>query len=129
MSRVRQRGTNAELAVAAALRDLGMSYRRNVADLPGSPDFANRTRNWVIFVHGCFWHQHTGCRRATIPKTNEQFWRAKFLANRARDARAIGELRHRGFRVCVVWECQTDDAARLVRQLARRLRKAPIVCR
>ena len=63
MSRVRQRGTNAELAVAATLRDLGISYRTNVADLPGSPDFANRTRNWAVFVHGCFWHRHTNCTR------------------------------------------------------------------
>src|SRR5437762_9074643 len=82
MSRVRQRGTDAELAVAAALRQLGISYRLNVTSLPGSPDFANRRRKWTVFVHGCFWHQHTGCKRATVPKTNADFWRDKFHANR-----------------------------------------------
>lgn len=109
MSRVRQRGTEAELAVAAALRKLGMGYRLNVTSLPGSPDFANRRMGWAIFVHGCFWHQHTGCKRATIPKTNQDFWRDKFSTNRIRDARAIRELRNLGFRVSLIWECQTEN--------------------
>jgi DNA mismatch endonuclease, patch repair protein len=125
MSRVRQRGTDAELAVAVTLRRLGISYRRNVACLPGSPDFANRTRNWAIFVHGCFWHRHTGCKRATVPKTNEAFWREKFANNRVRDARAIRRLRHLGFRVCLIWQCQTENPARLAACLDARLRKRP----
>jgi DNA mismatch endonuclease, patch repair protein len=119
MSRVRQRGTEAELAVAAALRKLGLSYRLSVNSLPGSPDFANRKMKWAIFVHGCFWHQHSGCKRATIPKTNEDFWRDKFLTNRTRDARAIRELRHLGFRVSLIWECQTEDPAGLVARVRR----------
>jgi DNA mismatch endonuclease (patch repair protein) len=119
MSRVRQRGTEAELAVAAALRRLGISYRLNVASLPGSPDFANQRMKWAIFVHGCFWHRHTGCKRATIPKTNEEFWRDKFLSNRIRDARAIRELRYLGFRVSLVWECQTEDPADLIARVRR----------
>src|SRR5215469_18335167 len=109
MSRVRQRGTEAELAVAAALRQLGVSYRLNVTSLPGSPDFANRKMKWAIFVHGCFWHRHTGCKRATVPKTNEDFWRDKFSTNRLRDAHAIRELRRLGFRVSLIWECQTEN--------------------
>ena len=123
MSRVRQQGTEAELAVAQALTRLGIRYRRNVSSLPGSPDFANRKLKWAIFVHGCFWHQHTGCKRATIPKTNECFWRDKFLANRLRDARAIRKLRRIGFRVSLVWECQTEDPARLVARLSARFPK------
>jgi len=109
MSRVRQRGTAAELVVATMLRSLGASYRVNVRKLPGSPDFANRTRKWAVFVHGCFWHQHVGCKRATVPKSNKKFWREKFTANRKRDRRAVLDLRRSGYRVTVVWECETDD--------------------
>jgi DNA mismatch endonuclease Vsr len=109
MARIRQRGTAAELVVAASLRSLGASYRLNVRKLPGSPDFANRTRKWAIFVHGCFWHHHAGCKRATVPKSNKKFWREKFTANRTRDKRAILELKRSGFRVAVVWECEIAD--------------------
>jgi DNA mismatch endonuclease (patch repair protein) len=119
MSRVRQRGTKAELVTAAALRRLGISYRLNVSSLPGSPDFANRRRMWAIFVHGCFWHQHTGCRRATVPRTNTDFWRDKFLTTRVRDARALRELRRQGYRVVVVWECEAANAERLRERLQR----------
>ena len=119
MSRVRQRGTEAELAVAAVLRQLGVGYRLNVTSLPGSPDFANRKMKWAIFVHGCFWHRHTGCKRATLPKTNQDFWRDKFLANRVRDARAIRTLRSLGFKVSLVWECQTEDSTRLLVRLTK----------
>src|ERR1700674_5066845 len=109
MARVRQRGTAAELVVASALRSLGASYRLNVRTLPGSPDFANRTRRWAVFVHGCFWHRHAGCVRATVPKTNKKFWQTKFAANRVRDRRAIRMLRRSGYRVIVVWECEVEN--------------------
>lgn len=109
MARVRQRDTRPEREVASALRSLGASYRKNVRGLPGSPDFANKSRRWAVFVHGCFWHRHTGCRRATIPKANRTFWLDKFAANRSRDARAIRALRRLGFRVAVIWECQTAE--------------------
>ncbi len=89
MGRVRQRDTRPEQAVALALRSLGIAYRKNVRGLPGSPDFANKSGKWAVFVHGCFWHRHTGCRRATTPKANREFWLTKFAANRTRDARAI----------------------------------------
>jgi DNA mismatch endonuclease (patch repair protein) len=113
MARVRQRGTAAELVVAASLRSLGASYRLNVRALPGSPDFANRTKKWAIFVHGCFWHQHARCKRATIPKSNKKFWLEKFAANRVRDQRALRMLRRAGYRVVVIWECETMDAERV----------------
>jgi DNA mismatch endonuclease Vsr len=113
MAGVRQRGTAAELFVASALRDLGAAYRKNVKDLPGSPDFANKRRHWAVFVNGCFWHAHTGCRRATVPKTNRDFWLDKFRRNRMRDAASIWELRRQGFRVAVLWECECEgDEAR-----------------
>lgn len=108
MGRVRQRGTAPELAVAAALRQLGLAYRKNVRTLPGAPDFANRRRRWAVFVNGCYWHHH-GCSRGTTPTRNREFWIAKFATNRARDAAAIRALRTAGFRVVVIWECQSRN--------------------
>jgi DNA mismatch endonuclease, patch repair protein len=117
MARVRQRNTAAEGAVAKVLRDIGVAYRLNARSLPGSPDFANRRRRWAIFVHGCFWHQHTGCPKATVPKRNRDFWLEKFTTNRQRDARSVKQLRQMGFRVFVIWECQSKDPTSLMRRL------------
>jgi DNA mismatch endonuclease Vsr len=117
MAGIRQAKTRPEALVAADLRAMGIRYRRNVRSLPGSPDFANVSRRWAIFVNGCFWHQHTGCRRATIPKSNAAFWQEKFRANRARDARAINHLRARGFKVLVVWECSVRHQSARLRQI------------
>lgn len=119
MSRVRQSGTSAEKVVASVLRDAGFSYRLNVRSLPGSPDFANRKRHWAVFVNGCFWHHHTACKRATVPKTNGTFWREKFVANRRRDAEAIAALRRLDLRVVIVWECETFDRPVLKRRLSK----------
>lgn len=121
MQRVRQKGTPAEIAVARACRELGLHYRLNVRSLPGSPDLANKTKRWAIFVHGCFWHQHEGCQKATMPKRNARFWRDKFEANRERDARKIDELRTAKYKVILVWQCQTADHRRLVTRLSKRL--------
>lgn len=110
LARVRQKDTAAERVVGAALRRLDLSYRKNVCGLPGSPDFANRKRSWAVFVQGCFWHHHTGCRRATVPKSNRAFWAAKFARNRIRDAAAIRALRAQGFKVVLVWECELAGA-------------------
>lgn len=119
MRRVARSGTPAEIRVGEALRELGAAYRRNVKSLPGSPDFANKTRKWVVFVNGCFWHHHTACRRATVPKTNVEFWLDKFGRNRHRDAKAIRQLRSLGFRVVVVWECKLADPAVLTSELSQ----------
>lgn len=124
LGRVRQKKTAPEEAVAKALRAVGLAYRRNVRTLPGSPDFANVRRRFAIFVNGCFWHRHTGCRRATVPKNNRAFWEAKFAANRARDAAAVRALRRAGFRVTVIWECELAEAPARLERLARRLRDA-----
>lgn len=105
MGRVRRSGTAPELAVARLLSELRMGYRKNVRALPGSPDFANRSRRWVIFVNGCYWHHHR-CPRGTTPGRNREFWTAKFAKNRARDALAAKTLRRAGYRVMILWECQ-----------------------
>jgi DNA mismatch endonuclease (patch repair protein) len=124
MAKVRQRGTTAELAVRRILRRLGIPYRSNVAKLPGRPDLFAFDQRVAIFVHGCFWHRHHGCKAASTPRTNVPFWSAKFEANVRRDKAKTRALRRRGLRVLVVWECQTRDVRklkRLVAMLERRL--------
>ena len=117
LGRIRQKDTAAEQAVRCILHRLGLRFRIRNRDLPGAPDAANRCRRWALFVHGCFWHAHTGCYRATVPKRNREFWLTKFEANRARDARAVAGLRRRGYRPLIVWECELDDRAHLEHRL------------
>lgn len=126
MRRVRQRGTPPELVVAEIARRVGLHYRLNVKSLPGSPDLANKRNQWAIFANGCFWHHHTSCRLGTTPRRNASFWKMKFVANRARDTRKIRELRSLGFRVLVVWQCQTANPKALVLRLSK-LRKSSSV--
>ena len=109
MARVRQSGTAPELVVRQLLRSMDIAYRIGGKGLPGRPDLCNRRRGWAIFVHGCYWHQHTGCSRATTPKNNASFWAEKFVANRRRDARAVRDLRRMGLRVLIVWECEVKN--------------------
>lgn len=119
MARVRRSGTAPELTVAKALRALGLSYRKNVTALAGSPDFANRRGKRAVFVHGCFWHHHR-CGRGRKPKANLEYWVDKFARNRSRDARSARTLRRAGFRVLIIWECECGDTAALLRELAKR---------
>ena len=114
MANIRQHGTTPELLVRKIVAKLGHRYKTTNRDLPGNPDLANRTRKWAIFVHGCFWHRHPGCRLATTPTRNREFWLAKFERNVQRDAAAIASLCASGFAVLVVWECETRDAATLL---------------
>lgn len=118
MGRVRQARTTPEESVAAWLRAHGLRYRRNVRSLPGRPDFANRRAGFAIFVHGCFWHRHPGCRRATTPVRNREFWASKFTANVARDAARRAEIEQLGLQTITVWECETEKPAVLDRKLA-----------
>ncbi|MEE7462077.1 very short patch repair endonuclease [Methylobacterium fujisawaense] len=113
MRRVRRSGTEPELAVRRALRRLRVRYRINPPPLPGKPDLVMLSRRIAVFVHGCFWHQHPGCRRATLPSTRTDYWAAKFTRNVERDgesARALGRL---GWTVLTVWECETRNPERL----------------
>ena len=119
MSRVRQRGTEPELAVRAILRDQRHRFRTNGKGLPGSPDIYSASGKRAIFVHGCFWHRHPGCRAATTPSRNRRFWLAKFVANVARDDRNVRRLRRLGYGVMTVWECQVKSLAKLTRLKAR----------
>lgn len=124
LARIPQSHTKPEQIVRAIVTSLGGSYRLNRRSLPGSPDLANVTRRWAIFVHGCYWHHHEGCRRATVPKRNRKLWIDKFQANRERDRRALRRLRLAGFHSLVVWECETEDIGKLTRRLVRFFRAA-----
>jgi len=133
MRAVRQRGTSAERAVGAVLRELGVRYRLNHPVLPGRPDFANRSRGWAVFVHGCFWHGHRDCRktkggsRGRVPATNRTYWSEKIEANRERDRRKSRELTALGLRVLMVWECELRDPVRLHAKLEEFVDPAPPV--
>jgi len=107
MSRVRQKNTKPETVVRQALHAAGFRYRLHRRDLPGSPDIVLPGRKAVVFVHGCFWHRHPGCKAASTPKTRAEFWARKFDANVERDRRAIDALSEKGWAVHVVWECET----------------------
>jgi DNA mismatch endonuclease (patch repair protein) len=111
MRAVRRAGTKAELLVADALRRRRYKVLLNVAELPGSPDVVLPRKRICIFVHGCFWHRHPGCRRASVPKGNREYWRDKFEANVRRDRRKARALRALGWRVRTIWECQVTDPA------------------
>jgi len=118
MGKVRKAGTGPELAVRRVLSDLGVRFTIQNQDLPGSPDLANRRRRFVVFVHGCFWHRHAGCRKTTTPTRNRVFWVQKFEANIRRDQRSVRALRRMGYRVLIVWECDTRKGSRLASRFA-----------
>lgn len=119
MGRVRSRDTTPERRVHSFLHRNGFRFRLRGRKLPGSPDIVLPARNAVVFVHGCFWHQHEGCVRATKPKTRRGFWSAKFEKNRARDRTVLRKLRSLGWRVFVVWECDSRNEKRLSRLVSQ----------
>lgn len=121
MRRVRDRDTAPELAVRRLLHSEGFRFRLHVPDLPGRPDVVLPKHQTVIFVHGCFWHSHPGCPRAFTPATNVEFWQKKLGANPPRDARNEQALRDEGWRVLVVWECETKDTRALRERLVAAL--------
>lgn len=119
LSRIRRVDTGAELLVRSALSKAGLRARGRGAGLPGSPDIANRSERWVVFVNGCFWHAHPGCKRATTPKRNRTFWKGKFRANRRRDLRVARTLRRNGWSVLTIWECRTLETDMLEAEVRR----------
>ncbi len=117
MSRIRGRDTKPEKVVRSLLHRMGYRFRLHRRDLPGRPDIVLPKYRTVIFVHGCFWHRHPGCRYAYTPRTRVSFWKEKFRRNTARDAEARALLRKAGWRQVVVWECQTRHQDRLAELL------------
>lgn len=116
MSRVRNVDTKPEMVVRRLVHGMGYRYRLHSSGLPGKPDLVFKSRRKVIFVHGCFWHQHW-CRRYRMPRTRLGFWLPKLERNKARDAQVRKDLRAIGWRVMVIWECQTTNLARLRRRI------------
>lgn len=111
MSLVRAADTKPEMKVRRAVHEAGYRYRLHRRDLPGTPDMVFPSRRAVVFVHGCFWHRHpdSQCKLARLPKTRQDFWIPKLTRNAERDAEAISALEAAGWRVLVIWECETKD--------------------
>ncbi len=107
MAAVKGKNTNPELVVRKKLHELGYRFRLHRRCLPGNPDIVLPKYRTCIFIHGCFWHQHPGCKRATVPSTNVEFWRNKFDQTKLRDQKAVNELKGLGWNACVIWECET----------------------
>lgn len=123
MSRIRGRNTGPELRLRSLLHRAGFRFRLHTKQLPGSPDVVLPKYQTAIFVHGCFWHRHPGCRNATMPSTRRDFWQEKFDANVSRDARNQAALEAAGWTVLTIWECELKaDAEGVVRSLADELR-------
>ena len=122
MASVRREETSPEIAVRLVLDEIGINKDTNVRGLPGTPDIVALDSNTPIFVHGCFWHRHQGCRHATTPKSNTEYWIPKLLENERRDRRIMEQLKADGFRPVVVWQCETRDVPRLKRRLSRLLK-------
>lgn len=125
MRAVGQRDTSAELMLRGIVTALGIRYRVCNKDLKGSPDLANRSKRWAIFVNGCFWHGHKNCVKtksvagSRVPKQSSAYWSKKFVDNRARDAKCCRELRRRKYRVMIIWECELRKRAALTERLQR----------
>lgn len=115
MGGIRGTNTRPELLVRRYLHATGLRFRMHARDLPGRPDIVLRRHRAVVFVHGCFWHRHIGCIRATTPSTRPEFWTAKFTGNVARDAANEQRLRQAGWNVLTIWECEVDSPERLDR--------------
>ena len=118
MARIRGRNTGPELAVRRIAHRMGLRFRLHRKDLPGRPDLVFPKHRLAVFVHGCFWHRHEGCRHASTPKSRTTFWMTKLAANVARDRRQEEALRAIGWRVLVIWGCETGDRRAVERKLA-----------
>ena len=117
MRRVKGQNTKPELYIRSKLHRRGYRFRLHRKDLPGKPDIVLPGRKTVVFVHGCFWHGHPGCKHADLPASNRAYWEEKIGRNVARDARRRRELEELGWRVLVVWECEHRNEEALERAL------------
>ena len=119
MASIRSKNTKPELIIRKIAHRLGYRYRLHRKGLPGSPDLVFPSRKKVVFVHGCFWHSHDGCKVANQPKSRRSYWTEKFTRNKIRDKLNERRLRKDGWGVCTIWECETRNAEKAARRLAR----------
>lgn len=124
MAAIHSTNTTPERIVGSIVHRLGFRFRLHVSDIPGKPDLVFRSRHSVIFVHGCYWHMHNCKRGRSSPVTNAAFWKSKLTKNRKRDRFVLSRLRRDGWRVLVVWECQTRNQLQLTERLKLFLNEA-----
>lgn len=117
MSRIRSKDTTPEKKARKILTQLGWRYRLHVSQLPGKPDIVIKKAKTAIFINGCFWHQHKGCKRKTMPKDNEEYWKPKLEKNVARQKKDISKLKKDGWKVKIIWECETKDETKLIKKV------------
>lgn len=117
MRAIPQKNTRPEMVIRRMVHAMGARYRLHSKALSGRPDLVFPSRRLCIFVHGCFWHRHRGCRLASVPASNVEFWSEKFRSNIERDKRKETELRNMGWRVEIIWECETRDLGELKKRL------------
>lgn len=118
MSLIRSKNTQAELRVRRLVYAMGYRYRLHRKDLPGKPDLAFLSIRRVIFVNGCFWHRHQGCRRASIPKSRVAYWKDKFAKTLKRDTKNLTQLKAMGWEYLIIWECELRDTKTLRQKIA-----------
>ena len=121
MRHIRSAGMKPEMTVRSLVHRLGCRFRLHAPELPGKPDIVRRSQKQAIFVHGCFWHQHPKekCLDGRLPKSNTAYWHPKLSRNVKRDRTAVSALKKAGWRVMIVWECETKNIARLERRLRK----------
>ncbi|MBW2568909.1 MAG: DNA mismatch endonuclease Vsr [Deltaproteobacteria bacterium] len=123
MSRIRSGNTKPELLVRSLLHRMGYRFRLHRKDLPGKPDIVLPKHKAVVFVHGCFWHRHEGCKYAYMPKSRLEFWGTKFKSNVERDRKVKKQLKEKNWRVLVIWECELSNIESIIKKLKDYLNK------
>ncbi len=119
MSNIRSKNTKPEMLVRKALTAEGIHYRLHNSMLPGKPDIIIPKLDKTIFINGCFWHQHKNCKYKSMPKTNYNYWKSKLERNSNKQTTDINKLKNMGWKVCIVWECQTKTSATLNKALSK----------
>lgn len=125
MAKVKGKDTGPELKVRRIAHRMGLRFRLHRENLPGKPDLVFPKHRLAVFVHGCFWHRHEGCKRASTPATRVDFWSAKFSATVERDARQIAELHSQGWRTLVIWECDLSEESKVEARLVGAAEETP----
>lgn len=119
MSKISGTETLPERQIRKVLFSNGLRYRKNVKSLPGKPDIVLPKFNTIVFVHGCFWHGHKRCSAAKLPKTRKNFWKEKIESNIRRDKRNVLDLQKLGWKIIIIWQCETSSKLKLAKRMER----------